>query len=172
MGVPDWWEVQSTDSTPKPEITPAEANGNETPPPAPIAPTPSTPRPPQHVRAERRQPATVDPGKYRLVLRTQPLQWTGRKVAVMSRDLLQMLYQQGAPNCEFIIEGIDGDVLNAPEEKLYLHLQCKPCGEKTGSPVEWYASSFTPCIKCGEKTPVKKRTIKRVPLPKGVSPVA
>ena len=161
----NWWDDQE-ESAPPVVPTAPPTNGNAaTPAPVvqPVAPLPV---------AKKREPAEVEPGKYRILIRTGVLKWTSRKVEQMRRDMLREFHQMGAPNCEFLIVGLDGQPTEVgPEVALVLHLQCMTCTSPE-NPIEWYATKFTPCPKCAGKGNVKKKQMKKIPLPEGQSLVA
>ena len=80
---------------------------------------------------------------YRITITSQPLHWSPLKIRMMKRDLLVMMSREGAPNCEFIVENLEGEEDESP--KPILHLKCAPCGETFDTPY------FSPCPKCGSR---------------------
>lgn len=89
------------------------------------------------------------------------LQWSRNKVAMMKRDILVMMRQAGAGNCDWTEEW-DGQKAEPPPPPVYIHLQCKDCA------ISWFNETFTLCPGCQQKATVSKGTMRKIPLPEGV----
>lgn len=97
----------------------------------------------------------------RIVITSRPLDWSPYKLAQMRRDILQMMAQEGAPNCAWEEFNLAGTPEAAPEV-TYLQLSCKPCG------AEWFAEKFSECPRCNRRKTVSKVVPERQKLPEGV----
>jgi len=82
---------------------------------------------------------------FRISIRTQALAWSDRKVVEMKREILQLLAQYGAPNCEWKVE----DSEPIPARVIKMRCTWATCASK-GEP--WEDETITPCPTCGRRT--------------------